>query len=78
MFSTNMHRSILRSKEKDVQKSPTYSVLISWGNTFFCHMDVFKGAFSWGSIITPQWLNKGFLSLSHYFSVIKGGKTFHK
>lgn len=57
-----MHKSTLRSKEKDVQKSQMYSVLILWGNMFFYHMDAFKGAFSLGSITTPQWLNKGFLS----------------
>lgn len=52
-----------------------YSVLISWGNMFFYHMDAFKGAFSWGSITTPQWLNTEFLSFERYFSVIKGGKS---
>lgn len=57
-----MHKSISRSKEKDVQKSQMYSVLISQGNMFFYHMEAFKGAFSWGSIMVPQWLNKGFLS----------------
>lgn len=57
-----MHKSILRSKEKDIQKSQMYSVLISLGNMFFYHMDAFKGAFSYGSIMTPQWINKGFLS----------------
>jgi hypothetical protein len=62
MFSTNMHRSILRPRKKDVPKSLMCSVLISRGSVFFYHMDAFKEAFSWGSIITPQWLNKGFLS----------------